>query len=314
MTTEQQTLPSVKEANGAYFDLLQSGNEKQAADVSTRYIRMKMREDGFFRKILPFEPLLDADIQRRVDTDKPVYVGEKEPDSPAAYSVPFGALPNRRYIIGRKYEVHFQRIFGTKYQKDIAELRTYDQDIRQILSDITLKELMAQEDGKFIATDKYILGGAADALCPETAAVHWKTITGGITRATWKEARQIMPGLDASFSASTCLINNVSILEFEAWTRNDVGGDYAQQIAMDGFGQKKWFGLNFVVTIKKNLVPNNRAHFFAEAGRFGRAMTAEDVTMSVSTKDCMVSFYPYEMIGATLVNPYASTIADFDPA
>jgi hypothetical protein len=57
-------------------------------------------------------------LVRQVDTDKPVKVVDKEPNSPEAINVPFADL-----------------ILTPRFAKDVAELRTYDMNIRQILEE-----------------------------------------------------------------------------------------------------------------------------------------------------------------------------------
>ena len=54
---------------------------KQAADTVSEFTRVKMREDGFWRKILPPLTISNDELDRQVDTDKPVRVVDKEPDA-----------------------------------------------------------------------------------------------------------------------------------------------------------------------------------------------------------------------------------------
>jgi len=141
-----------KQVNKALLDMFEQGMQKEAQQLVTDFTRMRMREDGFLRKIIPPVEVTNDDLDIQVDTDKPVIVCEREPDSPAAYSVPFGETPFNRYILGDRYRVMFQRIMTPKFYKDVSELRTYRMDIRQVLSDNALKDMQAEEDGKFIGT------------------------------------------------------------------------------------------------------------------------------------------------------------------
>ena len=164
------TQPTAKEINGALLNMFENGMQKEAQDAVTDFIRMRMREEGFTRQIIPPVQVTDDDLDKQVDTDKPVIICEKEPDSPAAISVPFGTLPINRYIRGIRFRVMFQRIMSPRFVKDVNELRTYDQDIRQILSDNALKDMQAEEDGKFIATVDTILLGPGMTV-PDTGVV-----------------------------------------------------------------------------------------------------------------------------------------------
>ena len=169
------------------------GQEKQAADAVNDFTRTKMREDGFYRRILPPLQISNDELDRQVDTDKPVKVVDKEPDSPAAISIPFATLPINLYIRGPRYRVMFDRIVTPRFTKDVDELRTWVMDIRQVLSDNAIKDMLAEEDSKFlVAVNAAMLG--ADLANPANGGVtQWETIDGGITRETVLDAFKIMP-------------------------------------------------------------------------------------------------------------------------
>lgn len=304
------TEPTAREVNAALLDMFDKGLNKEAQEAVTDFIRMRMREEGFARQIIPPVQVTDTDLDKQVDTDKPVIICEKEPDSPAAISVPFGTLPMNRYIRGIRFRVMFQRIMSPRFLKDINELRTYDMDIRQVLSDNALKDMQTEEDGKFIGTVDSILV-APGYTVPDTGTIQWRTISGGITRDTWNDALRILPQTPSHFSASTILMNNVSILEFQKWGRDEAGGDFAQQVAMNGWGETKWFGIRILVTIKRDLVPDNRIYQFVRPAALGKFFLLEDTTMYVDTKAFMIEFFAYCSLGAAIANPAGVAIADF---
>ena len=302
--------PTAKEVNAALLNMFDQGLNKEAREAVTDFTRMRMREEGFARQIIPPVQVVDSDLDKQVDTDKPVIVCEKEPDSPAAISVPFGSLPMNRYIRGIRYRVMFQRILSPRFVKDVNELRTYDMDIRQVLSDNALKDMQAEEDGKFIGTVDAILV-APNAVQPDTGVVQWQTIAGGITRDTWNDGLKILPRTPAHFSASTILMNNVTVLEFQKWGRDEVGGDFAQQVAMNGWGETKWFGTRILVTIKRDLIPDNRIYQFVRPKALGKFFLLEDTTMYVDTKAYIIEFFAYSSQGAAFANPAGLAIVDF---
>lgn len=308
--SELEKTATAKEINNALIGMFENGLNKEAQDAITDFVRMRMREEGFYRQIQPFVQVTDDDLDKQVDTDKPVIVCEKEPDSPAAISVPFGTLPISRYIRGIRFRVMFQRIMGPRFVKDVNELRTYDQDIRQILSDNALKDMQAEEDGKFIGTVDSILI-APGAVVPDTGTVQWQQIPGGISRETWNESLKILPRTPAHFSVSTILLNNVTVLDFQKWGRDEAGGDFSQQVAMNGWGETTWFGTRIIVTIKRDLVPDNRCYHFVKPSRLGKAFMLEDTTMYVDTKAFMIEFFSYASVAGAIANPAGIAIADF---
>ena len=314
--------PSTKLANDTLLDKLTSDNSsltKEAADAINDYTRVKMREDGFFRRILPPVTITNDQLDRQVDTDKPVKVVDKEPDSPAAVSVPLGSMPINRYIKGPRYRVMFDRILTPKFTKDVDELRTYDMDIRQILSDNSIKDMLAEEDGKFITTLTGsaaqplvgILGTAANSVISLTGVAQWVTISGGITRDTLAETMKVLPRTLMHLNVATILINNVSIWDIVKFGRDEIGGDLSEELFKTGFAERELMGVRWIITIKRDLVPDSTVFLFAEPKFMGKFFILEDTTMYIDRRAYMLEFFAYEYIGACIANIAAVGRVDY---
>lgn len=288
--------------------------------ATSDYIRMKLREEGFLRKILPAQTITGDDLTKQVSTDKPSKVVELEPDSPGAMSIPFGEFPTGTYIYGKRWLVTFSRIATPMFNKDVAELHDYDLDIRQVISDNALKDLQAEEDGKFIQTINSLLSNDAMVADQNVAygpgganTVLWKTLSGGLTRENVIEAKKIMMKAQARLRPQTALVNQKTALEFEKWTREEVGGDMSQNILVNGWAAEaaKWCSLNWITTIKDDLVPDNSMFLFAAPEFLGRLYFLEDTTMFVKREGPMLSWYAYEMLGGGIANAAAVSRVDF---
>lgn len=240
-----ETLASSQLIDASTFDQLSAPGAmtKAALDAVSDFTRTRMREDGFYGKILPELTITNDQLDRQVGTDKPYKVVDKEPDSPAAQTVPFGTLPSNCYIRGPRYPVMFDRIVSHRFLKDVDELRTWQMDIRQVISDNAIKDMLAEQDGKFITAVNDALVGA-DVPLLWSGVAQWKTIYGGITRDTIVNSWNVQADTDASIEVATCLLNHITYKEFWKWTRNEMGGDYSQAILKDGqfdesFGDRK---------------------------------------------------------------------------
>jgi hypothetical protein len=164
--------------NEALFEKLASRDSimvKEAIDNVNDFTRTKMREDGFMRRIMPPVPISNDELDRQYWTDKPVKVVDKEPDSPAAISIPFATLPMNLYIRGPRYLVMLQRIATPRFTKDTDELRTWIMDIRQVLSDNAIKDMLAEEDGKFITAFNSALV-AQNSVVPTSGVAQWQRL------------------------------------------------------------------------------------------------------------------------------------------
>ena len=284
----------------------------KVARATSDYIRMRLREEGFLRKILPAQTITGDDLTKQVTTDKPAKVVELEPDSPGAMSIPFGEFPSGTNVFGKRWLVTFSRIATPMFNKDVAELHDYDLDIRQIISDNALKDLQAEEDGKFIQacnsvlSNDQMIANQSLAVGPKGSnVILWPTKLGtGLTREVMVTAKALMLGANARLRPQTCLCNQRTAMEFEKWGRAGVGGDMAQSIAVNGWAAEtqKWFGMNWITTNKDDLVLDGDLFMFAAPEYLGRLYFLEDTTMFVKREGPMISWYAYEMLGGGIAN------------
>ena len=287
-----------------------SNLEKQAVDAVNDFTRTKMREDGFYRRIMPPIPLSNDDLDRQVDTDKPVKIVDKEPDSPAAISIPFATLPTNLYIRGDRYRVTFDRIVTPKFTKDVDELRTWHMDIRQILSDNAIKDMLAEEDGKFISAVNTALVGA-ETTVPTSGVIQYKELSGGVTRSNLWDSFKIMPGTPSNLEVHSVLLNNITIKEVAKLNRNDMGGDLSEEIMRNGWTYSEFMGVQWIITIKKGLVPTGTMYHFADPKFIGKSYLIEDTTMYIRREAYFIEFFAYETLGGTIGHTSGLARVDF---
>jgi hypothetical protein len=302
---------SVQVLNEELFAQLETpGMEKNALDAVNEFTRVRVREDGFYRKIIPPVQVSNDDLDRQVDTDKPVVVVDKEPGSPAAISIPFATLPINAYIRGPRYRVMFDRIVTPRFVKDIDELRTWQMDIRQVLSDNAIKDMLAEEDSKFLtAVDTALVG--ANQVVPTSGVIQYETIFGGISRDTVQEALKIMPKTPSHLEVNTVLINNVTIREILKWGYDEAGGDLSGDFLKSGWSEIDLMGVKWVVTIKRNLVGDDTMYFFGDPRFIGKSYLLEDTTMHIKREAFMIEFFAYETIGGSIGHTGGLARADF---
>lgn len=305
-----------KFTNQSFLDQLTSDDsslEKRAQDGLNDYTRSRVREVGFLREILPPLPITDDEIDREVDTDKPVKHIDKEPESPAAVTVPFATNPVRRYISGPRYTVAFARMMSPEFTKDVIELKTYEMDIRQVISDNSIKDIHTEEDTKWIDACNAVMVGA-DQTVPETNAVHWKTTSEPVTRDSLAESQKIMPRIGRGIEPYCGLINHITIRDILKFGRDEAGGDISQQMFVDGFTMEKVQGIYYKVTIKSEIVPEDTLFYFAEPKFLGKFLILDDLTMFVDKRAWWIQFFAYEAIGAAIGNVAGVARQDFNVA
>ena len=290
--------------NEALFEKLSSSDpvmRKEAVDAVNDFTRTKMREDGFFRRIMPPVPISNDELDRQVSTDKPVKVVDKEPGSPAAISIPFATLPMNQYIRGNRYLVHMDRIVTPRFTKDVDELRTWVMDIRQVLSDNAIKDMLAEEDNKFMNAVHAAIGSDETGGNNATSGKdQFTATTGGITRDSLWEAFKTLPGLPSNLEVHTVLVNNITIKDIAKLNRSEMGGDLSEDIMKNGWSEQNFMGVRWIVTIKKDEVADDRIYMFSDPKFIGKHYQLEDTTMYIRREAYMLEFFAYQTSGATI--------------
>lgn len=299
------------ELNEAFFDQLQTpGMEKNAAENASEFTRTRVREEGFYDKIIPEIQVGNSDLTRQVDTPKPVIVVDKEPGSPAAVSVPFATSPSNYYIRGPRYRVEFDRIITRRFQSDLDELRTWQMDIRQVLSDNSVRDMLAEQDSKFVTALNSAMFGA-DTLSPVSGVMQWQTIHGGISRETLEQAFTILPKTPTHLETATVLVNNVTIRRILSMKRNEVGGDKSQEWFLNGWSGEEFMKANWITTIKRDLVPDDTLFLFPDPRFIGKNFVLEATTMHVKREAFWIEWFAYKSLGGAIGNLMSVARADF---
>jgi len=299
------------EVNDLFFQKVASGEASEltkAANAVQEYTRLKMREDGFARKVLTPIPITNADLDRQLNSDRNWVIVDKEVESDVAVSVPYGKLPAMKYIRTDRYAVPIQRTMTKIHYKDLSTFRTDHADVRQILANNLTKDMLTEEDNKFIRV--------VDAICAANEVQQSYTIdasdVGYPGRVAFNDALKLLPRLDSNLPCSTVLINSIMVNDLQKWGRDELGGDLAGEITVNGWAERTLFGKRLIITIKRNLVGDLDMYMFAEPKFMGKFYTIQDTTIHMEReKGFMISFFAYKEDGAAIGNTLSVGKATF---
>lgn len=308
------TLEQDRLANEIFYEAITNDDMQKVAEAEVNdYIRLKLRERGFTRQILPSQTITNSELDRQHDTPLPAKVVDMEIDSPAAIAAPFLKTPDQCYIHGQRFRCTFNRILSPWFTADVDELRTHVMDIRQVMSDNSLKDMLATEDAGFVSAYNTFMGGSQGATGVFSGIVQWQRMVSGISRVGYASSLQIMPTMDGHLTVEKVLVNNVTIYELYKWGRDEMGGDMSQDIVKDGFTLKNFMGTNteLIVTIKRNLVPDMTLMQFGNPQFMGKFFELSETTMYIKREYFILSWFAYNCISLTLANPYSLTRTDF---
>lgn len=316
MEQNTQNVP-VSVMNARILEHLDRGEVKKAQDAATDYTRTQIREESFAFKILPPEKATDDMLTRDLD-ERLRIIWEIEPDSPASKWVPLQTIPDGEYITGSRYIIPFARVLTPKFVKDIDELRTYRQDIRKILTDNSIKDALAEIDSKFIETVNAIVFNAPAAGQPNrvTGKVQWIDLTDPLNRSSFAEAKKMLPrgNVNGKYRLRNyiALMNDVTAQDWLKLTRNEVGGDLAQEFFKNGLTTDTFLGVKAIFTIKDNLIPDNYVYFFAAPEFLGKCFYLTDWTMYMKKEAYFIEMFSYWLGGFAFGNVAAMAVVRFN--
>lgn len=288
---------NVQFLNQSFLDKIDQGLEKEAGVAMSAFVRQKLREDGFTRKVL--EPVLvtAAELDRQL-TEEPTVIVEKEPDSVAA-NLPFVGRPEPRYFTGVRYPVTFNKISSADFVKSKFELATYRTDIRTVLQENSVKDLQTQEDVNFYESIMAVVAAAGNMY----------SVSGGVTVENMMQGVQYL--VKNQVPVGTILMTQSMYASLLAQPATQVGSPAASELFRGQANLDNFYGFKIVTTNKNNVLPDNRVLFFTAPQYLGQMYLLQDATVFLKTEADMVSFQTYEAPGIGLGNTNGVISLDF---
>ena len=311
--------------NEKIVKLIENGNVKDAQAASEDYIRTEVLEDSFAWKILPVK---QADLNKleRDNSENLRIRYEIMPDTAGARWVPLQTAPESEYLYGSSFFIPMTRVFTRRMEKDIAELYTYDMDIRKVISEIQVKDALKVIDAKFVDTvdavvydyddDTTLYTDGVGYRQSQTGKIQYMQFEEGLNRDTYAEATKMLPRPNAQgkfvMRNHTILMNEVTARDWLKMGRDLIGGDLAQTHFTDGLQEAKYMGINAIFTTKADIVPENVIYFFAAPEFLGKALEMHDWATHMKTEAMVATWFHYWMGGFAFGNIAGFAVAEFN--
>lgn len=305
----------VRDWSTQVFDKLASddpGLVKSAAQDLTDYTRLVNREASWLGRVMEPSQYDRARLVPQMHTDQPVMLFEYEVQSPFAVPVDYGTTPSDYIPKGRRYPVTLQRMQTPAVTMELLALETYQQDLRQIMSDNMTKDLTALRDWKFIKAVRSILGSVGTNL-PWVGKAMYQNLGVALTHNSLQRAKDVLRDTVFNIEPVSLVASHLRRADWESFVLNEVRAtDRAVDIAFNGFSESKYSNLNILFTTKKKIVPREDMFLFGPQEYLGRYVQYLPPTMSVKKDDDMViRFYQYEIYGLTIAHPGAVCAVQF---
>lgn len=279
------------------------GLMKAASDAATKMTRRKLREDAFSPAIIPHDDIVNSDLDRFLDSEHPAIICEMEPDSFGAKTTSFEDTGDTLPYYGDKYLLTFYSNTTPEWTKDVNLLRTYRSDIREMITDNSLRDLSRKKDVKFMADVDAIVGAIDGGVSDYTRRVQNVLYPGRLDKNNWVSSTLLLG--DRDLLNGVFLTNRRTFAEIRRWGRDEMGGDFAQELSLKGsraFETAKFSDIDFIVTMKHDLVPNGVIYQFTKPNYLGRAGVLQKPTMYVKKDKDMLRFSCKEILGVAIAN------------
>jgi len=324
--------------NQSFVRKLDEGRVKEAQDEGSRFIRSKLRQESFAREIIAPVEIGADEIDRDENTDQPKKIIEKEPDSVATF-VTFKGSGQRTFFRGPRYSVYFGKIETEHFTKSKFELLTYQNDIRKILTDNSVKDMADQEDSKFIETVNAAMGQVGKRVYLDDAAQAAFLAGGnagdedvgdavafgenggsrqfGLTNLkdgnrfhcnssplTKELIAQIFQSMTMKrLPIGKLLMTKSAFMEAIKFDQSEVGDTTVARHYDKGLeGEDKLFGIPVVTTIKNDIIRDDQIYLFAPQNYLGNFFLLQDATLFIKQEADMITFWSYSAPGIGIGN------------
>jgi hypothetical protein len=300
-----------------------SEGKEKLAEVGGSYIRDRLREVSFARKIVPPEQVTRADCQRSVNHDTLVKIVDVEPQS-RAMSISFRGQPTARFIRGPKAEVAFFTIASEIFQKTEQELLAYEMPITKIIEENSVKDIQEIEDREWIthveaavqALQNEANGGSATPLHPATigTTVEFSARKGELARNAASGTAEVLPVqrpdfvnlfkmLDGNRLRSERLLMTESDWDdLLQWTVEDFGDKVQSETSVDGYKYNTILGRSYIRTIKNDILRTGNIYVFTKPEFFGKFYVLNNTKFYIDKVANVITFQSWEDIGMSVIN------------
>lgn len=313
---------TTKEAafNSSVVAALERNEVKQAQDATQSFTRTGIYEASFLGKILPKETVTDSELLPTMD-ESLAMMYEKQPQSAAAKWVPFGTMPEGKYITTSKYIIPAAKLQTPELVKDIDELRTTKMPVQSFLADDMIRRSVELIDGKFVGLVNQILDDSdANGIQNETGKRQIISFADSLNRVTWADAKKLMyqgstkAGMQHMYRLRTscAIMNEATAQEWTKLDRTQYGGDGAQKSLEEGLTQDSFGGVKLIYTLKDNIIPDNWVYFFTAPEFLGHYFEIRGWTTFMELRATTLKFFSHWLGGCGIGNIAGVTLAKFN--
>ena len=298
---------------------------EKLAEAGGTWIRDRLREVSFARKVIPPQQVTRADCQRSVHHDTLVKIVDIEPKS-RAMSITFRGQPTARFIRAPRAEVAFFTISSEMFQKTEQELLAYEMPITKVIEDNSVKDIQEIEDREFVthieaavqALQKEANGGSTTTLNATSvkngSVVEFSVRKGELARTANANDANPRPVQKPDIIALRKMLNGNRLRaerllmtepdwdDVSGWTVEDFGSKVQSETVVDGYKYNVLLGLAYIRTIKTDILRPGNIYVFTRPDFFGKFFVLNNTKFYIDKVANTISFQAWEDIGMAVIN------------
>jgi hypothetical protein len=302
-----------------------SEGKEKIAEYAGTYIRDRLREVSFARKILPPQMVTRADCQRSVNHDTLVKIIDVEPKS-RAMAITFRGQPTARFIRAPRAEVPFFTVSSEKFEKTEQELLAYEMPITKVIEDNSVKDIQEIEDREFTihieaavqALQAEANGGVTTTLNATSVqagtVVEFSVRKGELARNATTDDGTVYPVQRPDFvnlfklldgnrlRAEMVLITEVDWDDILQWTVEDFGDRVQSETTVDGYKYNLLLGRAYCRTIKTDILRPGNIYCFTKPDFFGRFFILNNTKFYIDKIANLITWQSWEDIAMSVIN------------
>jgi len=315
-----------KQFNDSFFSKMETPEGKtKLAEHGGNYIRDRLREVSFARKIIPPTPVQRTECQRSVNHDTLVKIVDIEPES-RAMSMGFRGQPTVRLIRANRFEIPFYTISSEKFEKYEQELLAYEMPVTKIIEENTVKDIQDIEDRGFLlyiesAIQAMQLEANSDIATAFSVTnvlagtvVSSSVVKGDGALAAAATDFTVYPVLKPDFiklkkllhrrklRAKQMVITEPDYDDLSAWTIQDVGFKIAEETTIEGYKASTVAGLQIIRTIKTDILREGNIYCFTAPEFLGRFYILNQTKFYIDKIANLITWQSWEDIGIGIGN------------
>ncbi len=277
--------------NQLFTEAMQDNSEiSKLAEAGGAFIRQRLRELSFLRKIIPPVQVVKSDCQRSTTHDGLTKIVDIEPDSKAV-PLTWRGEPDLDYVNGDRYELGFFTIGSDEFQKTEQELLSYESPITKIIEENSVKDIQEIEDSVFLQH-----ADAAIAISGNSAAL-------SETRLTRNAISQLIKLIVGDKIKLDCvLMTQEDFADVLSWEATDVGDKIASEITVDGYKYNTLLGYKLITTIKNDIVLPKNIYGFAAPQFLGNFFILNQTKFWINKEANLIRWRSWEDIAVGIAN------------